>query len=369
MPLTGPLPLPTLLSQALVAYTIEFDNEAEHQMPHRTTRYSQPGLRGLWLVSMAMWLNCMQYVTAEPMLVSELEQRARTGTNLDGMRRWGYVLLESESGDPRRKPADLTIRATRKGQQAQEVWQPLAAEIEGRWRERFGAGEVDRLRAALAAVAAQTGLDLPDCMPILHHGLFSGRPKFPAREPADEPGQSELTLPLPVLLARVLLALAAGFERHSKLSMAVHANLLRVLDTDGVLVKDLPGRSGVSKEAIAMALGLLTRGDLAVVGPAPGGGRFKAARLTGRGQEAQWAYADALGQLDTRTAQRFGPGIVAGLRAALEPLAGDPADPAHAPLMAGLEPYPDNWRADVRPPQTLPHFPMVLHRGGFPDGS
>jgi hypothetical protein len=29
------LPLPTLLSQALVAFTIEFDNEFERQMPHR----------------------------------------------------------------------------------------------------------------------------------------------------------------------------------------------------------------------------------------------------------------------------------------------------------------------------------------------
>ena len=44
-------------------------------------------------------------------------------------------------------------------------------------------------------------------------------------------------------------------------------------------------------------------------------------------------------------------------------------NPAASPLMRGLEPYPDNWRADVRPPQALPHYPMVLHRGGFPDGS
>ena len=46
-------PLPTLLSQALVAHTIELDNEAEHRLPHRTTR---TGLRrcaaaGPWLVS------------------------------------------------------------------------------------------------------------------------------------------------------------------------------------------------------------------------------------------------------------------------------------------------------------------------------
>jgi hypothetical protein len=30
----GRLPLPTLLSHALVAFTIEFDNEFEHQVPH-----------------------------------------------------------------------------------------------------------------------------------------------------------------------------------------------------------------------------------------------------------------------------------------------------------------------------------------------
>jgi hypothetical protein len=76
-----------------------------------------------------------------------------------------------------------------------------------------------------------------------------------------------------------------------------------------------------------------------------------------------------MGQLDDRIGSRFGPDTVAGLRAALEPLAGDPDNPAQSPLMAGLEPYPDNWRADTPPPRTLPHFPMVLHRGGFPDGS
>ncbi|HEY0719128.1 MAG TPA: hypothetical protein VGD68_16060 [Streptosporangiaceae bacterium] len=360
-----PLSLTALLSQALVALTIEFDNEAEHQMPHRTTRGDQPGLRGVWLVSMAMWLNCMQYVTGEPMLVSELEQRARTSTNLDGMRRWGYVVLESQSdGDPKRKPEDLTITATARGRQAQQVWRPLAAAIEERWRDRFGRPGLDQLRAALTAVAGQIEVDLPDCMPILGYGLFSGRHDYARREPAAEPD-----LPLPVLLARVLLGFTIWFEQRSTLSLAVHANLLRVLDTGGVLVKDLPVRSGVSKEAIAMALGLLTRSGLAVVGEAPGGGRFKAARLTNRGQEAQRACTDVMGQFDTRAGQRFGHDAVAGLRAALEPLAGDPGDPAHSPLMAGLEPYPDNWRADVRPARTLPHFPMVLHRGGFPDGS
>ena len=62
---------------------------------------------------------------------------------------------------------------------------------------------------------------------------------------------------------------------------------------------------------------------------------------------------------------RFGDDVIAAVRRSLEPLAaGDPP-----PLFAGLEPHPDNWRAKTRPLTVLPHFPMTLHRGGYPDGS
>jgi hypothetical protein len=60
------------------------------------------------------------------------------------------------------------------------------------------------------------------------------------------------------------------------------------------------------------------------------------------------------------------------LREALERLTGEPAAEISmgiSPLFRGLEPYPDGWRAPVRKAGTLPHYPMVLHRGGFPDGS
>jgi hypothetical protein len=60
----GPLPLPTLVSHALVAFTIEFDNEAERRLPHRTIDYGPAGvgLHAPWLVSMAMWFNCMRWL-------------------------------------------------------------------------------------------------------------------------------------------------------------------------------------------------------------------------------------------------------------------------------------------------------------------
>ncbi len=59
---------------------------------------------------------------------------------------------------------------------------------------------------------------------------------------------------------------------------------------------------------------------------------------------------------------RFGHDNIRALRELLERMAGEP-------LFRGLQPYPDGWRSSVRKPHTLPHFPMVLHRGGFPDGS
>lgn len=121
----GRLPLPTLLSHALVAFTIEFDNESEHQLPHRTTnhRSTADSLHGPWLVSLVMWLNCMRFVDDKGVTVQELEQLARTRTNLNGMERWGYVFIEPNPTDRRPKPPRSTwlIRPTRAGQKAQEL--------------------------------------------------------------------------------------------------------------------------------------------------------------------------------------------------------------------------------------------------------
>ena len=79
------LPLTALLSQALVAFTIEFDNEFERQMPHRTTNHGSSDSRGApWLVSLAMWENCMRFVPSEGVALGTLEDLARTPTNLPG---------------------------------------------------------------------------------------------------------------------------------------------------------------------------------------------------------------------------------------------------------------------------------------------
>jgi hypothetical protein len=277
----GRWPLSMLLSWTLVAFTIEFDNEAEHRMPHRTSSHGRSGggagAGGPWLVSLVMWENCLRYLTNDGITVAGLARVARTATNLDGMRRWGYIRIDPL---PPRKPGPGSVlHPTRAAVTAQQLWDPVIGTIEARWQDRFGADAVDELRAALRAVAARLPDGLPDCLPILGHGLYTrgrgpgddqfpgiqfpgpgdagpgdaspgdaspgdagpphastpgdGDPRSASRlQDANAPGASGLgdgdqpgtagplepALPLSALLSRVLLAFAIEFEREAAVS-------------------------------------------------------------------------------------------------------------------------------------------------------
>jgi hypothetical protein len=351
------LPLCALLSAAFVAFTVELDNEFEHRMPeHRSTARKARGetQRGLYLVSVAMWANCLRYVSEDGLTVAEVARLARTTTNLDGMRRWGYVTLDGagRGGGARRSGPDSILRLTTAGRRASEIWAPLPAEIEARWETRFGSGAVDHLRQALSSVG-EAFSGLPDTLPILRYGLFC--------EVDGTAGGNAGESSLGARLSRPLLAFALGYERGVKVSLAVMLNVLRVLDGDGVRVTDLPALSGVSREAIAMALKLLANAKCIEIWSSD---RRRMVRLTDRGLNARRRGLRRVRDREAAWQERFGD----ELRTALAPLVGDGTD-AGSPLFAGLEPYPDGWRADVRPPGRLPWFPMVLHRGGWPDGS
>jgi len=383
MTLTAPdprqLPLSALLSQVLVAFTIEFDNEAERHIPHRTSDHGGTA-GGVWLVSMAMWLNCMRYAGEEPITVAELGRLARTHTNVGGMRRWGYITAKASPADRRVNPpeADLLVRARSKGRAAAEIWEPLTTVIEERWRDRYGAGELALLQDRLRAVCSQLDGSLPDCLPILRYGLFSAPNALPDKrqrtagsgDEVAQPAGAEAVreLPLPWLVAKALLALAIEFELEAKVSLAIAANVLRLVDEEGTRVKDLPVQSGVSPEGLAMATGYLHTRGLAVFEAGPPGQRWKVVRLTQAGRRTADACTKLLTAIEDRWHARYGTATITGLRAALEPLIGGSGD-GKSPLSAAIEPYPDGWRASVRRPETLPHYPMVLHRGGYPDGS
>jgi DNA-binding MarR family transcriptional regulator len=377
------LPLFTLLSFALVAFTIEADNAFEERMPHGTSDY---GARGggqdrVWLTSMAMYLNCLKHVGDGGIRAGDLEGIARTYTNLAGMTRWRYVTIAPDPADTRKKiPArDWIIRLTPAGKRAREIWQPLIGEIETRWEQRFGADAIRELHDALRDVAAQidvhlnthTGADLPECMPILGYGLSNRLTEMPRTSGAPS---AIAGLSLPALLARILLAFAIEFESRSQGSLAIGANVLRVLSEDGVPLRDIPMLSGVSKESIAMAMGILMKYKLVEEGKSASLKTGKLVRLTPKGSEFKARALQLVESIESAWRERFGDRAMRRLRGALEALvraegAELDANGNASLLYAAIKPHAEGWRARVKTPRTLPHFPMVLHRGGYPDGS
>ena len=325
--MNGRLPLSALLSRALVAFIVEFDNEFELRTPHQTSDYG--GVRGApWLVSMVVWLRFLRFIPDEGIPLEELQKRTGVpkAVTLQWIARlgkwWGYVI-----------PGPV-VRPTPGGRRAFESWRPLTGIIEKRWEQRFGEPAVGRLRAALAPFATRFP-DLPDFMPVLGFGLWS-KPSGPL---------IETTASLPGLLSKVLLGFTLEYESQSMVSLAIGANVLRLVPDEGVRLRDLPRLSGVSKESIAMAAKFLEKQGFAHVEP------VRLLRLTQKGVAAREEYA----RLVCDIGKKWNP---AELRAALEPL---DIEPPIAP--------PGTWRAQVPRPATLPEFPMILHRGGYPDGS
>lgn len=367
------LPISALLSQILVAYTVEFDNEAERRIPHRTTRHGATGAaRGPWLVSMVMWFNCMQFVSGDGIPLGELRRRAHTETNLHGMHRWGYIRLDPPERSARAKPLkeEWVVRPKVWGEVARAIWEPLVGEIEERWRQRFGVEPMEEMRAGLFGLVGQLPANMPDCMPILHYGLTtaSQRPGGRVKSKSESAPvlETRRDLALPVLLARVLVAFAWEYEAASHVSLAIGANVLRVIEREGALLRDLPRLGGVSKEAVAMALGFLEKSGFAEV---EGKSRAKAVVLTARGVIAAAEYEQRTQAVEEHWKQRFGAEAMERLRAAAG-LFMESADAAGRCLLReGMKPTAENWRSESAAPEVLPHFPMVLHRGGFPDGS
>lgn len=371
------LPLPTLLSRLLIAFTIEFDNEAEHRLEHRTTRGAAGGTgRGPWLVSQAMWANFLQFAVADGVPLREVDDLARI-TNLAGLQRWGYVTVGPDPADGRPAPPrrDWIVRPTRAGRRAQEMWEPLAGIIEDRWRARFGGPAITVLRDALQPLATQVGAALPRYLPVVNNEMFADITRLRPRPAAGGSSSADLS----VLLSQVLLAFTLDFERESAVSLAIAANALRVLTAGGIRIRELPHLTGVSKEALSMAAGILIRRSCAVTGPDPAASRGKVIRLTPRGRSAQDEYLRLLDAVEQRWRARFGPAAIDTLRRSLLSVTGQ-RDGGRPRLALGLQPYPDGWRARgpyLRqttavlndPGAALPHYPMVLHRGGWPDGS
>lgn len=325
--------LTTLLSWALVAFTIDADNAFELSMPHRTATDRRTGqLRSEpWLASMFSWYACLQFVPAEGIELAELnrltfgECRLR-GPN-SGMIRWGYVTIE-----------DRVVRPTEAGMRASSKWAELPALIEQRWVDRHGAGAVGRLRTALESALGGIDYDLPDAVP--ENAAGDGRVDIALRPVTEVDRPRDLA----ALLAKVLVDRTRTHEAASGLSLSHAANPIRALGAGDLPSRDFPRRTGVAKETLtAMTNWLAKQGFVAVTGA----GRTKTVGLTDKGREAFEEYTHASEAADEQ------------LRGALEPIV----------AALDLTPPQGTWRAKRPTPETLPHHPVISHRGGYPDGS
>jgi hypothetical protein len=320
-----------LLSWAWIAFTIEADNAVEAASSGDAGRVVR--------ISMPMWANGLRFIDGDGITVGELQARARARCNIGGLERWGWITV-GDAGAGRRDGYgthrgvrnDTVLRTTRAGAGALRRW-PLAV--------------ADSLQQALLPLAGQ----LPAAPPEVNPSDGFRTHVLPGPE-------TEQDASLGALLGQALTALTLEHEQGSKVSRPAAANILRVIDDQVVRLRDLPPRSGVSREAAAMAVSYLVRKRLAEPRPE------RSVVLTAAGR-------DALGDYRARADHRASP----ALRACLEAVVAQ-----RGALAEGLIPPDGGWRgqppylAQTRrlladPAAALPWHPMVLHRGGWPDGS
>jgi hypothetical protein len=364
--------LSELLSRVLLAFTIEFDNEFERRMAETWARPFK--------TSMVMWSNVMQFAADEGTTLEEVGRLGCVSQNslasiVGGLERWGYLQVDraldkngaKNFGSGRGVKPQTIVRPSVTGTLAKSFWGPLGSEIEGRWIERFGQPRVDALRDGLASIHDHSDQLMPPFLPVVNANLFVHR-SVELRE-----GQPPPDRELPTLLSRVLLAFTLDYERDAKVSLPIAANVLRVIGTQPRPVGELPMAAGVSKEAVALSLTPLQAQDLVKVENNPEA-RGKVASLTSTGKKTQEANAKRLADIEDDWVNRFGEPAIGALRTSLESIL------THESLSAGLVPSPNGWRATGRykaqtaafveqPTDALPAYPMVLHRGGWPDGS
>lgn len=339
-------PLTALLARVWVAQTIEIDNAFE-------AKGAAAGLGRHFRISLPLWTNGLRHIDDDGITLGELRSRARAACNIGGLERWGWITVGTPGsrregyGTSRHLVGDTVLRLSPAGVRASELWPRAVAEVEERWRERFGDEHVTELHAALTDVVTPMPWSPPEVSPA------DGFRTHIVDSDLNEPDP-----PLVALAGMVLAGRTIAHERESAVSLPLAANFLRVIGEDVVRLRDLPAMAGVSKEAVAMAVGFLTRTGRAVAGPE------RSLHLTPEGLDALADYREGSA---TPVCDR--------LRAVLDAVL------ARADALAeGLEPPEGCWRGErpyltqtrrflSDPKAALPWQPMVLHRGSWPDGS
>lgn len=343
--------LSALLSQTLVAFTVEFDNEFEHRM-------RQAGHAGAKL-SLMVWSNLMRFLTSGDVSVRELAVRALAAedelkSGLGCLERWRFLNLRPAPGDDRPIPkrehrsghmlrdgwgsgrgirSEWVLRLTEKGGKAVEIWPPLFSEIEQRWEARFGKHQVESLRQALESVLQQVDVDLPQALPVGWNADHSPPKRSTPRSGGDL---------LPALLSQLLLLFTIEFERESRVPLGLCANTLRVLGQIPVPLSEIPRLTGASPET--SDIGWQAKPFVAVE-PDPKAKRGKVARLTPLGLRVQRKYHKLVREIEDRWRCRFGEQNIRSIRECLESLFAARSVEGRSVLGEGMVPAEGTVRA------------------------
>ncbi len=319
-------PLSALLSQVLVAFTVELDNEFERRM-------GEAGYPGA-LLSLVVWSNLMRFLASGAVSARELAARAfappeRNNSQLGCLERWVFVALRPDAGDDRPIPmhvrrlgrkelregwgsgrgirGEWLVHPTTKGRKALEIWPPLFDEIERRWQGRFGRDQMGRLRESLRTIVDKLDLELPHGLPA---GWEMAKPEtFPPRVTRDT-----ARLSLSALISQLLQSFQIEFDRESRASLPLSANTLRILSEKPVPVADIPRLTGASPETSGLGWQIK---PYVVVEADPAARRGKVVRLTPLGLKAQQKYHHLVGEIEQRWEAKFGKDEVRGLRESL----------------------------------------------------
>jgi hypothetical protein len=369
-------PLSALLSQILVAYTVEIDCEFERRMLQMQSR----GAR----LSLVIWLNLLRFLADGPVSVRTLASRALTPetgaiATLGCLERWGVVELQpgmrAGFGSGRGIRADWPVQLTASGEAAVKIWRGLLAEIDACWSKRFG-DDATKLRRSLEAIEHQIDLELPQGLPAAILKL----PGFGPRKSV-----AEESLPIPVLVSRVLLAFALDFERAAQAPISLCANAIRVLSDEPLPAAEISKRTGCSKETAGIGW---QHKPYIMVENDPARGRGKLVRLSEAGIKAQQEYYSCTRAIEEKWKNRFHPATKeirellavllkrSDLSEGLKPPPGTTRAGSQSPALGRVDigPAARQRRRDLviqteaflrDPAGTLPHYPLWDMNRGF----
>jgi DNA-binding MarR family transcriptional regulator len=309
-------PLFALVSQILVAFTLEIDNAFEKMM--KDTGYPGAGL------SWSVWSQVMQFV-GDGISLKELQERSASRDvhfMVGCLERWRFIVLGRSArrvvhkrtgremrdgwGSGRGIRDEWIVRPAQKARKAAEIWPGLFGEIEEKWKARFGKEEIARLRKSLGAMAEK--LDWRrDALDDVEERL-----QFPSRLASDSPERS-----LAILLASVLYAFAMEFRAEAGTPLSWCANTIRVLGEKPIRAGEIARRTGASKEMVAIGWRLK---KFVVEERDPEAKRGTVVRLNEAGLAVKAKHARLVREIEQQWEEKFGKVTVRELRERLEGL-------------------------------------------------